>query len=86
MSQYQAGSAGPPVKYLKQTALTWKVKNKASSQLARGDARLAGSGVNQVGQGETVLPKVLTWGTTVLTPPKVQASEGQCRILLREIS
>ena len=57
MSQHQAGSAGPPVK---QMALTWKVKDKAPSQLARSDARLAGSGVNQVGQGETALPKVLT--------------------------
>jgi len=77
MSQHQAGSGGPPFKYLTQTALTWKVKNKATSQLARSDARFAGSGVNQVGQGETVvIPKVLTWGTAVLTTPKVQASEG----------
>ena len=80
MSQHQAGSAGQPVKYLKQTALTWKVKNKATSQLARSHARLAGSGVNQVGQGETVPHKVLTWGTAALTAPKVQASEGQCQI------
>jgi len=39
-------SAGPPAKRLKQMALTWKVKNKATSQLARSDARLAGSGIN----------------------------------------
>ena len=38
-------------------ALTWKVKDKATSQLARSDARLAASGVNQGGQRETVLPK-----------------------------
>src|SRR6218665_299589 len=54
MSQHQAGSAGPTVKRLKQTALTWKAKNKATSQLARSDARLAGLGVNQREQGETV--------------------------------
>src|SRR6218665_790838 len=60
ISQHQAGSAGPPVKYLKQTALTWKVKDKATSQVARSDAILAGSGANQVGQGKTALPKVLT--------------------------
>jgi len=54
MSQHQAGSAGPAVKRLKQTALTWKAKNKATSQLARSDARLAGLGVNQREQGETV--------------------------------
>jgi len=36
MSQYQAGSSGPPVKRLKQkTALTWKVKDKTTSQLAK---------------------------------------------------
>jgi len=46
MSQHQAGSTGPPVKRLKQTALTWKVKDKATSQLARNGARLAGTGVN----------------------------------------
>src|SRR6218665_1545651 len=63
-----------------------KVKDKATSQLARSYARLTVSDVNQVGQGETVLPKVLTRGTAVLTPPKVQTSEGQCRILLHEIS
>jgi len=38
MSQHQARV---PVKRLKQTALTWKVKDKATSQLARSDARLA---------------------------------------------
>ena len=86
MSQHQAGSAGQPFKYLKQTALTWKVKNKATSQLARSDVRIAGSGVIQVGQRETVLPKVLIWGTAVLTARKVQASKGQRRILFREIS
>ena len=81
MSQHQAGVS---VKRLKQTALTWKVKNKATSQLARSDARLAVSGENQRGQGETVLPKVLTGGTAVLTPPKVQTSAGS--VLFREIS
>jgi len=90
MSQYQAGSAGPPVKYLKQTALTWKVKNKATSQLARSDARLAGSDVNQVGHGETVLLKVLTWGIAAplnsTAPLKSSGFGGTCRILLREIS
>src|SRR6218665_2925912 len=86
ISQHQAGSAGPPVKYLKQTALTWKVKDKATSQLARSDARLAGSGANQVGQGETALPKVLTRATAVLTAQKVQVSEGRCLVLLRQIS
>src|SRR6218665_3501943 len=63
-----------------------KIKNKATSQLARSYARLTVSGVNQVGQGETVRPKVLTGGTAMLTPPKVQTSEGQCRVLLHEIS
>src|SRR6218665_3456629 len=65
-----------------------KVKDKATSQLARSYARLRPtvSGVNQAGQGETVLPKVLTGGTAVLTPPKVQTSEGQCWVLLHEIS
>ena len=75
MSQHQAGV---PVKLLKLTALTWKVKDKATSQLARSDARLAVSGVNQGDrERETVLPKVLTGSTAVLTPPKVQTSEGQ---------
>ena len=70
MSQHQAGFAGVPVKRLKQTASIWKVKDKATSQLARSDARLAVSGVNQWGQrDETVLPKVLTEGTAVLTLP-----------------
>ena len=50
---------GLPVKRLKQTTLTWEVKDKATSQLARSDARLAVIGVNQRGQGGTVLPKVL---------------------------
>jgi len=68
MSQNQAGSAEPPVKRLKQTALTWTVKDKATSQLARSDARLAGSGVNQVGQREAVLPKVLTGGPVLIAP------------------
>jgi len=31
MSQHQAGFAGVPVKRLKQTELTWKVKDKATS-------------------------------------------------------
>jgi len=78
MSQHQAGV---PVELLKLTALTWKVKDKATSQLARSDARLAVSGVNQGAERErereTVLPKVLTGSTAVLTPPKVQTSEGQ---------
>src|SRR6218665_717523 len=49
--------------------------------LARSDARLAGSGVNQVGQRETVLPKVLTGGTAVLIAPKFwfrRSSAGSC--------
>ena len=54
MSQHQAEIS---FKRLKQTAMTWKVKDKATSQLARSDARLAVSGVNQGGQRETVLPK-----------------------------
>ena len=54
MSQHQAGV---PAKRLKQTAMTWKVKDKATSQLAISDARLAVSCVNQSGQGDTVLPK-----------------------------
>jgi len=58
MSQHQAESAGPPVK---QTAFTWKVKDKATSQLARSDARLACSGVNQLKQVERVLHKLSTW-------------------------
>jgi len=57
MSQHQAGSAAAPVKHLKQTALAWKVKDKATSQVARSDARLEGGGVNHKGQGGTVLPK-----------------------------
>ena len=63
-----------------------KVKDKATSQLARSYARLTVSRVNQMGQGETVLPKVLTGGTAVLTPPEVQTSEAQCRVLLHKIS
>ena len=86
MSQHQAGFAGVPVKRLKQTALTWKVKDKATSQLARRGARLSISGINHWGQREIVLPKVLTGGTAVLTPAKVQTSEGQSRVMLREIS
>jgi len=39
------------VKRLKETTLTWEVKDKATSQLARSDARLAVIGVNQRGQG-----------------------------------
>src|SRR6218665_272504 len=86
MNQHQAGFAGPPVKRLKQTALTWKVTDKAISQLARSEARLAVSVVNHGWQGETVLPKALTEGTAVLAPPKVHTSAGQCRVLLPEIS
>ena len=73
-----------PLKLLKLTALTRKVKDKATSQLARSDA----SGVNQGERdyGRDCPPKVLTGGTAVLTPPKVQTSEGQWRVLLREIS
>src|SRR6218665_3309673 len=66
MSQHQAGFAGVPVKRLKQTALTWKVKDKATSQLARRGARLSISGINHWGQREIVLPKVLTGETAVL--------------------
>src|SRR6218665_1244788 len=83
MIQHQAGAAGSPVKRLKQTAFTWKVKDKATSQLARSDARLAGSDVNQVGQRETVLPKVLTGETAVLTAPKFRFrrnSAGSCSV------
>jgi len=59
----------------------------AKSQLARSDARLAGSSVNHGGQGGVVLPKVLTGGTAVLTvPTKVQASEGRSQVLLCEVS
>jgi len=54
MSQHQAAIS---FTRLKQTAMTWKVTDKATSQLARSDARLAVSGVNQGGQRETVLPK-----------------------------
>jgi len=61
-------------------------RSLATSQLARSDTRLTVSGVNQREQEETVLSKVLTRGTAVLTPPKGQTSEGQCRVLLREIS
>ena len=39
MSQDQAVSALPPVKRMKQTALTWKVKDKETSLLARRVAR-----------------------------------------------
>ena len=74
MSQHQAGV---PVKLLKLTALTWKVKDKATSQFARSDARLAVSGAHQRGQRETVLPKFWLGDTAVLTLPKVQTSEGQ---------
>src|SRR6218665_819420 len=86
MSQHQARV---PVKRLKQTALKWKVKDKVTSQLARSDARLADrSQWRKSGEieRETALPEVLAGGTAVLTPPKVQISEGQCRVLLREIS
>src|SRR6218665_2677062 len=67
MSPNQAGSAEPPVKRLKQKALTWTVKDKATSQLASSDARLAGSGVNQVGQRDC---PPHTRGTEVLIAPK----------------
>jgi len=51
--------AGILFKRLKQTAMTWKVKDKATSQLARSVARLAVSGVNQGGRGqeETEVPE-----------------------------
>jgi len=49
MSQHQAGV---PVKLLKLTALTWKVKDKETSQFARSDAKFAVSDVNQGGQRE----------------------------------
>jgi len=42
---------------VQKTALTWKVKDKATSKLARSDARHAVSGVNQGRQGESS-PKV----------------------------
>jgi len=51
INPHEDWSAGPPVKRLKQTALTWKVKDKATSQLARSGARPAVSGVNQGAQG-----------------------------------
>ena len=88
MSQHQARV---PVKCLKQTALTWKVKDKATSQWQEvmQDLQTAVSGVNQGRQlqtGRDCSPQSFDWGTAVLTPPKVQTSEGQCRVLLREIS
>src|SRR6218665_3343992 len=85
VSQHQAGYSGPAVKRLKQTALTWKVKDKAASQLARSYARLTGRGVNQGGQGETVL-KVLTEGGSSVDFPKVRGFGGTVRVLLRDIS
>ena len=56
MSQHQA-RVGLPVKCLKQKALTWKVKDKATSELARSDARLAVSDVNQGGRERLSSPK-----------------------------
>jgi len=57
--------------------LTWKVKDKATSQFARSDARLAVSGVNQ-GDRERLSSQSFDWGATAaLTPPKVQTWEGQ---------
>jgi len=44
------------------------------------------SGVNHEGTERDCLPQSVDWGTAVLTAPKVQASEGQCWVLLREIS
>ena len=59
-----------------------RIRQPASWQEVMQDLRA----VAQIrGQRETVLPKVLTGGTAVLTP-KVQTSEGQSRVLLREIS
>src|SRR6218665_1148850 len=58
-------------------------KDKATSQLlckAYGQWRKSG------GTGRDCPTQILTWGTAVLTPPKVQTSEGQCWVLLREIS
>src|SRR6218665_4194790 len=75
MSQHQAG-VGYQSQTFKLTALTWKVKDKATSQLARSDARLAVSGVNQGGHGETVLPKVLPGSTAVFRLRRV--SDESC--------
>jgi len=49
-----------PLKLLKLTALTWKVKDKATSQLARSDA----SGVNQGERdyGRDCPPQSFDWG------------------------
>ena len=58
MSQHQAGV---PVKLLKLMALTWKVKDKATIQLARSDARLAGRGANR-GVGRDCPPQSFDWG------------------------
>src|SRR6218665_3329328 len=72
MSQHQTGV---PVKRLKQTAMTWKVKDKATSQLARSQWRKSER------TGRDCSPKVLTTGTAVLTPRKVQTSgdsAGSC--------
>src|SRR6218665_3083778 len=61
MSQHQARV---PVKRLRQTALTWKVKDKATSQLARSDARLADrSQWRKLGETERDCPpKSFGWG------------------------
>ena len=45
------------------------------------------SGVNHGGTGRDCPLQSFDWGTAVLTvPPKVQASEGHCWVLHREIS
>src|SRR6218665_3890069 len=65
----------------KKSALTWKVKDNAASQLARSDARHAVSGVNQGGEGETVLPKGLTGRQQCSLLPKFRHrrdSAGSC--------
>ena len=78
MSQHKTGSAGGTSQMFKKTELTWKVKDKATSQLARSDARLTVSGLNQIeGTGRDCPPKSFYWGTEVLTPPKGGSVPGK---------
>src|SRR6218665_2324815 len=82
MNQHQAGCAGVPVKSLKQTALKWKVKGKATSHGNWQEVMRGSQSVRKSGGGRYCPPQSFDWGTAVLTHSKVQASEGQSQSAL----
>src|SRR6218665_228355 len=70
MNQHQAGCAGVPAKRLKQTALTWKVKGKATSHVSWQEVMQGSQSVRKSGgAGRDCPPQSFDWGTAASTPP-----------------